>query len=181
MTSTSRHQHHTSGGTLNSLRSSSPIRLMTFDDTGVPVFNDIAFIDVDMAFGAPRVQLGNEAPVLVLAAPLLAVTTFMAFGAPRVQLGDEAPVVDNVLAVAPLAVMTFNDMAVLVFVAFMAFEKGVTRVQLGTEAPMEALVAALAAPPTRFGDVTIETTGGVERSSLPILGPYSNRTLIETA
>ena len=80
----------------------------------------------------------------------------MAFGAPRVQLGAEAPVV--VLAAAPLAVMTF--MAVLVFIAFMAFETGATRAQLGTEAPVEALVAALAAPPTRFGGVTIETTRG---------------------
>ena len=130
---------------------------MTFDDTGVPVFNDIAFIDIDMAFRAPRVQLGAEAPVVVLAAAPLAVMTFMAFGAPRVQLGDEAPVV--VLAAAPLAVMTF--MAVMVFIAFMAFETGATRVQqlLGIEAPMEASVAALAAPPTRFGRATIETTG----------------------
>ena len=79
----------------------------------------------------------------------------MAFGAPRV-LGAGAPVV--VLAAAPLVVMTF--MAVLVFIAFMAFETGATRVPLGTEAPVEALVAALAAPPARFGGVTIETTGG---------------------
>jgi hypothetical protein len=99
---------------------------MTFGDTGVPVFNDIAFIDNDVAFGAPRV-LDVEVPVAVLTA-------------------------------APLAVMTF--MAVLVFIAFMAFETGATRVQLGTEAPVEALVAALAAPPARFGGVTIETTGG---------------------
>ena len=94
----------------------SPNRLMTFGDTGVPVFNDVAF-------GAPRL-LDDEVPVAVLTA-------------------------------APLAVMTF--MAVMVFIAFMAFETGATRVQLGTEAPMEALVAALAA---RFGGVTIETTGG---------------------
>ena len=72
----------------------------------------------------------------------------MAFGAPRV-LGAGAPVV--VLAAAPLAVMTF--MAVLVFIAFMAFETGHRR-------HASALVAALAAPPARFGGVTIETTGG---------------------
>jgi len=83
---------------------------MTFGDTGVPVFNDIAFIDNDVAFGAPRL-LDDEVPVAILTAAPLAVMTFMAVmvfiafmafetGATRVQqlLGIEAPMEASVAA-----------------------------------------------------------------------------------